>query len=358
MTDQPTTPTTPPTASTPPTTSSTTPQPRTMTAWRQTTYGGPEVVRAEQVPVPTPGRGEVLLKIRATALNSADVRLMRGDPMLVRLAFGPRRPKQAVRGMDAAGTVVAVGEDVTGFAVGDEVVGELPGGALAEYAVAPTTRLVHRPAELAPETAAALPLAGGTAWQALERGGIGSDAAGKRILVIGASGGVGTYTVQLAALRGAEVWATCGERNLALVERLGAARTLDYRSTPVEDLPAGHFDVVVELARAASLRALRRLLRPGGSVVMVGGDGGKVLGPMPRMPKAALLSLGSDRKLRSLLAVARTDVLTELLALTVDGRLAPVVERTWPLSEAVQALAHVDAGHTVGKVVVVQDAQG
>lgn len=148
---------------------------QTMTAWQQTQYGGPEVLRAEQVPVPAPGRGEVLLKIGTTALNAADVRLLRGTPLLMRLAFGLRRPRPAGRGMDAAGTVVAVGEEVIGLAVGDEVVGEFPGGALAEYAVAPAERLVHLPEGMDPATAAALPLAGGTAWQALDRSGVGSD---------------------------------------------------------------------------------------------------------------------------------------------------------------------------------------
>lgn len=198
----------------------------TKPAWRQTEYGGPEVVRLAQVDVPAPRRGEVLLRLRATGLNNGDMRVMRGEPLLVRTAFGLRRPKQAVRGMDAAATVVALGEGVTGFALGDEVVGELPGGGgLAAYAVAPAKRLVRRPADLDPLVAASLPVAGGTAWQALDRGGVAS---GHRVLVMGASGGVGTFTVMLAALRGAEVWALCGERNRALVESLGATRTFDY----------------------------------------------------------------------------------------------------------------------------------
>lgn len=325
----------------------------TMTAWRQTQYGGPEVLRTEQVPVPTPGRGQVLLKIAASSLNAADVRLLRGDPPLLRLAFGLRGPRQPGRGMDAAGTVVAVGEDVTGLAVGDEVVGELPGGALAEYAVAPAARLVHRPAGLAPAAAAALPLAGGTAWQALELAGLTGESSGRRVLVIGASGGVGTFTVQLAATRGAEVWAMCGERNRPAVERLGATRTFDYRSTGVEELPEASFDAIIDIAGTARLRTVRRLLVTGGTLVMVAGDGGRVLGPIPRILHAVLLSVGSARRLRPLAAVAKPEILTELLELAAQGRIAPVIERTWPLTEAREALAHVDAGHTVGKVVVV-----
>ncbi|MCK6211064.1 NAD(P)-dependent alcohol dehydrogenase [Georgenia sp. EYE_87] len=326
---------------------------RTMTAWRQTEYGGPEVVRAEQMPVPSPGRGEVLVGIGATVLNAADVRLLRGDPLLLRLAFGIRRPKQPGRGTDAAGTVHAVGEDVSGLAVGDEVVGELPGGALAEYAVSPAARLVRRPAGLAPATAAALPMAAGTAWQALERAGVTADSVGLRVLVIGASGGVGTFTVQLAAMRSAEVWALCGEGNRSLVERLGAARTFDHRSTAVEELPEASFDAIIDIAGTAPLRALRRLLVTGGTLVMVAGLGGRVLGPIPRILQAVLLSVGAKRRLRPLVAVPKPEVLAELVALAAEGRITPVIERTWPLTEAREALTHVDAGHTVGKVIVV-----
>ncbi|MGO1543589.1 MAG: NAD(P)-dependent alcohol dehydrogenase [Gulosibacter sp.] len=321
----------------------------TMTAWQQRHYGGPETLALEQIPIPSPGRGEVLIKIRATALNAADIRLLHGDPLLVRLAFGLRGPKEPGRGMDAAATVIAIGPDVTGFAIGDEVVGELPSGALAEYAIAPAERLVPRPENLSVETAAALPLAGGTAWQAMDTGRVST---GSRVLVIGASGGVGTYAVQLAAHRGADVWAMCGERNRALVEDLGASRTFDYRTTEIGTLPQDRFDAIIEIAGNAPLRTLRRLLAPGGTLVMVGGDGSRVLGPLPRMLRAALLSIGSKRRLASFLAVAKTEILNELVTLAADGQISPVIERTWPLDQAREAIAHVDAGHTVGKVVV------
>ncbi|WP_203582399.1 NAD(P)-dependent alcohol dehydrogenase [Microbacterium hibisci] len=323
-----------------------------MPAWRQERYGGVDAVTLGEAEVPAPGRGEVLLRLRATGLNNGDVRVMRGEPRLVRLAFGLRRPKQPVRGMDAAATVVARGEGVDGFAVGDEVVGELPGGGgLAAYAVCPASRLVRRPAQLDPATAAVLPIAGGTAWQALERGGAAS---GHRVLVIGASGGVGTFAVQLAALRGAEVWALCGERNRALVEGLGAARTFDYRTVQPgsPELPTGSFDVVLDIAGTSPLRVLRSLVRPGGGVVLVSGEGGRVLGPMGRIAGAVLRSIGSKRPLRPLAATAKPAVLEKLIALTVEGSLRPVIERRFAFGEAGAALAHVDAGHTVGKVVV------
>src|SRR5262245_23296433 len=152
----------------------------TMPAWRQHRYGGPETIEREDADVPAPRRGEVLVRLRATGLNNGDIRVMRGEPLLVRIAFGLRRPRQSVRGMDAAATVVALGEGVTEFAVGQEVVGELPaGGGLARYAIAPVARLVPRPAALDPVVAATLPIAAGTAWQALERGGVAS---GRRVL--------------------------------------------------------------------------------------------------------------------------------------------------------------------------------
>jgi NADPH:quinone reductase-like Zn-dependent oxidoreductase len=325
---------------------------KTMRAWRQSRYGGVETVAVAQTEVPQPRRGEVLVRLRATGLNNGDIRVMRGEPLLVRTAFGLRRPRQAVRGMDAAATVTALGEGVIGFAVGDEVVVELPGGGgLADYAVAPAARLVRRPVDVDPVTAAALPIAAGTAWQALERGGVASA---HRVLVIGASGGVGTFAVQLAALRGAEVWALCGERSRETVETLGATRTFDYRAVRpgAPELGADEFDVVIDIAGTASLGALQSLVRDGGSVVLVSGEGGRVLGPIGRILAASLRSIGSKRPLRPLAAVAKPDVLRELLALAADGRLRPVIERAFTFAEARDALAHLAAGHTVGKVVV------
>ncbi len=331
----------------------------TMQAWRQDAYGGPEVVRLADVEVPAPGRGEVLLRLRATGLNNGDIRVMRGEPLLVRVAFGLRRPRQPVRGMDAAATVVALGAGVTGLAVGDEVVGELPGGGgLARYAVSPAARLVPRPAAVDPVVAASLPVAGGTAWEALDLADLadGGDTSGPapRVLVIGASGGVGTFAVQLAVVRGADVWALCGERNRALVEGLGAARTFDYRRVQPgsPELPAGTFDAVLDIAGTAPLRTLQQLVRDGGRVVLVSGEGGRVLGPLGRMAGAALRSIGAKRPLRALAATPKPDVLEGLLALAAAGRLQPVIERRFAFSEAGDALTHLAAGHAVGKSVV------
>lgn len=329
--------------------------PATMTAWPQDRYGGPDAVRRARVDVPSPGKGEVLLRVRATALNSGDIHVMRGEPRAVRLAFGLRRPRTAVRGIDVAGQVVAVGAGVTRFRVGDEVVGEIPGGGLAEYAVAPVGRLALRPTEVGPVAAAALPVSGGTAWLALDKAGIApGSAAGRRVLVLGASGGVGSFAVQLAAHRGAEVWALAGRRNLDIVERLGAARVFDYREVQPgsAELPDGTFDAVIDIAGEPPLALAQRLLRDGGTMVLVGGEGGSILGPLRRIAAGALRSIGSKRRIVGLAAVTSAELTAGLVALAAAGDLDPLIERTWPLAEAGEALAHVDAGHTVGKVVV------
>lgn len=327
---------------------------RSMKAWSRETYGPADGVALEHTPMPVPRRGEVLLRVRATALNAGDVRLLLGDPLLVRPVFGLTRPKHPVRGMEVAGTVVALGADVVGAEVGEEVVGELVGGGgLGEYVRVPAARLVPIPTGVTPEAASCLPVAGGTAWQALDLAGVGLSEGGAtpRVLIIGASGGVGTFAVQLATLRGAEVWATCRDRNARLVEQLGAVRTFDHRESPLSALPDGRFDAIVDIAGGIPLRELKRLVVPGGSVVLVTGDGGHLLGPLPRMLRAVFLSIGS-RSIRPLAATPRPEVLAKLLDLVAEGRVVPVIEREYPFAEASAALSRLEAGHTVGKLVV------
>ncbi|RZI93409.1 MAG: NAD(P)-dependent alcohol dehydrogenase, partial [Microbacterium sp.] len=236
--------------------------PRTMTVWRQRTYGPPDVVVAESVDMPRPASGEVLLRVDAVSLNSGDVHLLRGTPVLLRLFFGLRRPRVRGRGMDVAGTVVAVGDGVDDLRVGDAVLGA-GDETLADYVVVKAARLVAVPDGVDAVTAATLPIAGNTAVAALDACRVG---AGHRVLVIGAGGGVGTFAVQLAADRGAEVWATAGARAEATLQRLGATRTFDYRTTTLSDLPAGSFDAIIDIAGEPPLRLLRRLLRDGGTV--------------------------------------------------------------------------------------------
>ena len=321
----------------------------TMPAWLNDQYGPASDTRQETVATPQPQRGEVLLRVRATALNAADVRILLGDPLLLRPIFGMKRPKQPIRGIDVAGTVVAVGEGVDDALLDGEVIVELSsGGGLGKYAVARADRLVTRPAGLAPEIAATIPISGGSAVQALD---VASVSEGQRVLIIGASGGVGTFTVQLAALRGAEVWATCGEPNRALIESLGATRTFDYRRTDISALPST-FDAIIDIAGTAPLRQVKRLLTPTGVVAMVAGSGGHVWGPIPRMLRAPFLSMGSRRSIRMVAAVSKREINAELVALAADGHLSPVIERIVPWDAAPEGLARVESGRTVGKIVV------
>ncbi|CAI9391339.1 NAD(P)-dependent alcohol dehydrogenase [Microbacterium sp. T2.11-28] len=323
----------------------------TMTVWSQSRYGGPEVLTAATVARPVAGDGEVVVDVAAAALNSADVRIMRGDPLLVRLAFGLRRPRTAVPGRDVAGVVSAVGAGVTAWRVGDRVAGELSGGGLGDAVAAPADRLVAVPDDLDLAVAATLPLAGGTGWQALDLARVGE---GSRVLVVGAGGGVGTFAVRLAVLRGAEVDALCGARAVPVIAGLGARRAEDYRGADLAAWEADAYDAVIDIAGSTPLRTLRRLVRAGGAVALVSGGSNRVTGPLGRILRAAVLSIGARRALRPLAAVARPEITARLLALAASGELVPPVERTWSLSEARAAMAHVDAGHTVGKVVVVR----
>jgi NADPH:quinone reductase-like Zn-dependent oxidoreductase len=324
--------------------------PRTMTVWRQDVYGPADVVSPVAVDVPRPAAGEVLLRVDAVSLNSGDVHLLRGTPALLRLFLGLPRPRVRGRGMDVAGTVVALGDGVDDLRVGDAVVGAGE-ETLADFTVVKASRLVPRPGDVDAAVAATLPIAGSTAVIALDACRV---TAGHRVLVVGAGGGVGTLTVQLAADRGAEVWATVGARAEETLQRLGADRTFDYRTTELAALPPASFDAIIDIAGEPPLRTLAALLRPGGTVALVGGGGEKPLGPIPRM----LRTLFVRGRFRPIAAITKPDVTADLLALAAVGRLTPEIERTFPLAEARAALASADAGHTVGKVVVVADHLG
>ena len=319
-----------------------------MITWSQDRYGTPDDVHRVDRTVPHPDAGEVLIRMAAVGLNSADVRIMRGEPLLVRLAFGLRRPKTPVQGRDVAGTVVEVGEGVAAFAAGDRVVGELPtAGGLAEYVIAPADRLVAVPDAVDDLTAAALPMAGGTAWQALDAGAV---TAGSRVLVLGAGGGVGTFAVRLAVLRGAEVHALSSARALAAVQGLGATSVAD-RADGLGGMPPGVFDAVLDLGGRAPLGALQRLVRDGGTVVGIA-VGENRIGPVGRMLASVFRSIGSRRRIRPLAATAKLEITAQLLALAASGDLVPVIDRVYPLDEADSALVRVDDGGVVGKVLV------
>ncbi|MER5208081.1 NAD(P)-dependent alcohol dehydrogenase [Streptomyces sp. NPDC002825] len=322
-----------------------------MRAWTQERYGSADVLEFAEVERPVPGAREVLVRVHAAAVNAADWHLMRGDPYVARFALGLRRPKERIRGRDFAGVVEAVGGGVTELRPGDEVFGEAP-GSFAEYVCAPVAATELKPAGMGFAEAAAIPLAGNTALIGVRD--LGKVRPGARVLVNGASGGVGTFAVQLAKALGAEVTGVCGTGNTPLVLGLGADRVVDYTR---EDFTAApdRYDLVFDLVGNRSLGELRRILSPTGVLVLSGGgvfEGGSVFGPMGLILKGMLLSKLSDRRLRVLTAEPRRENLAALREFAESGRIAPVIGRTYPLAEADRALRYVEEGHARAKVVL------
>ncbi|WP_086830398.1 NAD(P)-dependent alcohol dehydrogenase [Streptomyces sp. NRRL B-24572] len=322
-----------------------------MRAWTQERYGSADVLEFAEVERPVPGAREVLVRVHAAAVNAADWHLMRGDPYVARFALGLRRPKERVRGRDFAGVVEAVGGGVTELRPGDEVFGEAP-GAFAEYVCAPVAATELKPAGMGFAEAAAIPLAGNTALIGVRD--LGKVRPGTRVLVNGASGGVGTFAVQLAKALGAEVTGVCGPGNAPLVLGLGADRVVDYTR---EDFtaPPDRYDLVFDLVGNRSLGELRRTLSPTGVLVLSGGgvfEGGSVFGPMGLLSKGKLLSKVSDRRIHVLTAEPRRENLVALREFAESGGIAPVIGRTYPLAEADRALRYVEEGHARAKVVL------
>ena len=318
----------------------------TMTAITQHRYGGPEVLGLDTLPVPTPGPAEVLVKVHAGGLDRGTWHLMAGEPFVVRMMFGLGRPTQPVLGIDVAGVVVAVGDDVTRFAAGDEVFG-IARGSFAEYAVATEAKLAKKPAAVSFEQAAVTPVSGLTALQAVhDRGGV---APGQRVLVIGASGGVGTFAVQIAVALGATVTAVCSTRNVELVRSLGAHDVIDYTERDVTDGDE-RFDVIFDVVGNHPLSKLRRILTPKGILVLSSGSGGPVLGPIGRLIAAAFQNTFVSQQLRPVTASANAADLVELTALIDAGKVRPSIERSYPLAETAEALRHFGEQHARGKI--------
>lgn len=326
-----------------------------MKALVQDIYGTSDVLRLEDVEDPAPGAGEVLVRIAAASVNAADWHIMRGEPRVARLMdraiFGRRAPRERIRGRDFTGTIEVVGPGVTGWQVGDEVLGE-DEATFAEHAAVPVSCLARKPAGLSFEQAAALPLAAGTADLCLTAGAV---RAGQRVLVIGASGGVGTFAVQLAALRGASVTGVCSTRNVELVSSLGASAVVDYTQQDFARAGAS-YDVVVDLVGNRRLRDLRRVVAKGGTLVLSGGGNpgeGRILGPVGLMAKGGLF--GRLLGLRVQIPLARPDGarLAQLAAMAAAGELRAVIERTFPLADAAAAIRHLEVEHARGKVVVI-----
>ncbi|WP_377644833.1 NAD(P)-dependent alcohol dehydrogenase [Oryzobacter terrae] len=325
-----------------------------MKALVQDRYGTSDVLRVDDVARPEPGEGEVLVRVAAASLNAADWHIMRGEPRVARLmdrrVFGRTGPRERIRGRDVSGTIEAVGPGVTSWLVGDEVLGE-DGATLAEYVVVPQTCLATKPPGLSFEEAAALPLAATTADLCLTSGGVRS---GHRVLVVGASGGVGTFAVQLAVALGAHVTAVCSTRNVDLVTSLGAAEVVDYTREDVTRAGGTH-DVVVDLVGNRTLRDLRRVVAPGGTLVLSGGGNpgeGGVLGPVGLMARAALVGRLLGLRVRVPRAAPDAARLAELAGMVARGEIRAVVERTYPLLDAAAAMRHLEVDHARGKIVV------
>lgn len=323
-----------------------------MKAAVQTTYAGPtaSLLAAGDVDEPVPGPTQVLVRVEAAAVSRGVWHIAVGKPYAARLAFGLRRPRNPVPGMDLAGTVVAVGAEVTSWAVGDRVLGA-GRSTWASSAVAEADRLRRLPDDLDVVEAGALPDSGCTAWNAVHKR--AQVAAGEEVLVIGASGGVGAYAVQLAAYAGARVTGVASAAKRDAVLGWGAQECLDYRTQSLED--AGRrFDVIVDLAGNRPVRVLRRVLAREGRLVIGGGeDGGPLLGGQGRMLRAAAWSLFTRQRMGGLVSSTTGETVERLLEVHAAGGLRPTVTRTYPLADAGQALDDLERGRITGKAVVV-----
>ncbi len=318
----------------------------TMLAAVREVYGSSDVVRIAEVPRPVAGADEVLVRVAAAGLDRGVWHLMTGLPYAGRLAFGLRRPRQPVLGLDLTGTVVAVGANVTGFAVGDEVYGE-GDGTFAEYAVATADRLAHKPPSLTFAEAAIVPVSGVTALRAVRD--VAKVRAGQEVLVTGASGGVGSYAVQLARTAGARVTGVARAAKAEFVHSLGADGVLDYQTQDFAD-GSHRYDVVIDIAGDPSIARLRRALTPTGVAVIVGGEGGgRVLG-VGRQLGALVVSPFVGQRLASVIGTVRTPLLDQLRGRIETGTLAPALDRTYPLDRAADAIAALVTGEVRGKL--------
>ena len=319
----------------------------TMRAMVQNIYGSADVLRLAQIDRPVPAAGEVLVQVVAAGLDRGTWHLMTGTPYLMRLVCGLRGPRNPVLGRDVAGTVVAVGSEVTRFVIGDEVYG-MGSGSFAEYVVVREAKIAHKPANLTFEQAAAVPISAGTALQALDAGHIQP---GQRVLITGASGGVGSFAVQLAKGLGAEVTGVCSTGKVDLVRSLGADHVVDYTLT---DFSTGgqRYDLIIDIAGNSPLSRLRRVLTATGTLVIVGAENAGKLTGMSRQLRAPVVSLFVSQRLTSLVSREHSGVLVRLTQLIESGTVVPSIDRIYPLAEVPAAMRHLAAGNVLGKVAI------
>ena len=306
-------------------------------------FGSPDVLRLQEVEKPVPKDGQLLIKVRAASVNPFEWRHLRADPFIIRfMGAGLLKPKHKILGADFAGQVEAVGGGVEQFRPGDEVFGDGGYGALAEYVCIGENRVVPKPAGLTFEEAAAVPMAGLTALQGLRDK--GKIRAGQKVLINGASGGVGTFAVQIAKSYGTEVTGVCGPSKMDLVRSIGADHVVDYTRQDVTR-SGRRFDLIFDVAAYRSTSRYATILSPGGIYVVAGGS-------MARIFQAMLKSLTGAKTIQFLVAKVSQEDLRSLVALLQAGTVKPVIDRCFPLEETAEALRYLEAGHARGKVVI------
>ena len=323
-----------------------------MKAITQDRYGGPDVLEFRDIDRPAPKDNEILIEVRAAGLHRGDWHIMTGLPYLIRLVvptLGLRKPKVPVLGMDVAGRVEAVGAQVTRFRPGDEVFGWAD-GSFAEYACAPENQLAAKPTALSFEQAAAVPISGFAALQAVRNQ--GELQQGQKVLVIGAAGAVGSFAVQLAKAFGAQVTGVASTTQIDLVRSIGADEVIDYTRTDITD-GTRQWDLIIDTAGRRTLSQLRRALTPSGTLVIVGGEGGgRWMGGFLRNLRAPLLSRFVGQRLRMLASKENQEDLQTLRDLIEAGKLTPRIGRTYPLGDVPEAMRAMEAGNTRGKIVI------
>jgi NADPH:quinone reductase-like Zn-dependent oxidoreductase len=319
-----------------------------MLAIVQEKYGTADLLHLDEIERPVIGAREVLVQVRAAGLDRGTWHLMAGLPYAARLVAGLRAPKNAVPGLDVAGVVVAVGNEVTRFQPGDEVFG-VSKGSFAEFAAARADKLALKPSNLTFEQAAAVPVSGMTALRGLSD--VGRLQTGQKVLIVGASGGVGSYAVQIAKALGAEVTGVCSTSKLDLVRSIGADHVIDYTR---DDFANGdeQYDLILDVGGNSALSRLRRALAPNGTLVIVGGEGGGKWIGMGRQLRALALSPFVGQRLTILGPKEHYTFIERLAELIENGQLVPAIEQTYPLSDMPNAMRHLVAGRARGKLVI------